>query len=80
VESTYKKPVSELVFISLAKEVIDVKEKIKFLQKKESELVERLKEECSHQTTSIDGYTFEKLHSEDRGEVWRIRFLKQFDI
>lgn len=72
--------VSELAFINLAKELIDVKEKIKFLQKRESEISERLKQECSYQTTSVDGYTFEKFKRVGNVQYNKIDILKNVNL
>lgn len=59
-------------FTAQARELLDIKEKLKFLKKKEKELSVALQEVCEFKTTSHNGYTFKTIE--------RIGIIKYSDI
>jgi len=59
-------------FTAQSRELLDIKEKIKFLLRKEKELSGALQEVCEFQTTSHNGYTYKNIE--------RIGIIKYSDI
>ena len=68
--------VAELNFISHAKELITIKEKIKYLQQEEKRVTQDLKDICHNESFSCEGYTFEKI---ERAGLIQYKDIPQLD-
>lgn len=49
-------------FKSMAKCLLDMQDKIRYMTDKAEELAEELKAKCNHQDTTVDGYTYKSFN------------------
>lgn len=67
-------------FTTSAAELLELKEKIKYLKDKEKALLEQLKTTCNYQTTLCNGYKFELIERKGLIQYSKIEALKAIDL
>jgi len=67
-------------FTETAKQLRELQAKIRFLKKKADETAVRLKELCSNETTSLNGYTYKRIERVGNVDYYLIPELQGVDL
>lgn len=67
-------------FKKAAEELLELKAAIKSLKKQAAEISEKLKDLCENETTSIDGYTYQRIERPGNVQYNLIPELKMIDL
>lgn len=67
-------------FVNIAKELLEVQSKIKFLKVKAQELGTNLKSICNNETTSANGYTYQMIERKGTVKYSAIPELKDLNL